>query len=1045
MRKLVFLVAGILSGLISSNAFAQNLGDLLGGILQATQSQAAQEAWSREVEARRYCVDRSVTSNGNDLSGLIRAGILPTDPRLSRVIVNCRRLESSSLRINIPCTVRDERGDSLQSTCNQVFVRNGQTLSERQAVDLFLSNSEINIGETETDSGRSQRLQRFEARQRAQQIAAVRSDIERLVSSPFENITRQARTLLERVQRATAAQVETTLAERDSILRDLQRLQAASSFEEQKQAAVEPIKRIRDRLDRALIADQGVALPAALTEVRALLDKDLVSTLRSSIQIGQRTEPSALNIPSRVGPAFDCDKARNGVGSIICLDDALRRLDLELNQAFYAVRHQQGVDRNSLRDTAGRNAEAMAATCRVPAQGVIPEARQREVIQCVGRELRSQSRQWRDRLQQSGTSEAREEISRTLTAHLRGQALLVAVGALGSDTRVDGVFGVATRSSIADFQTTQGIEASGYLSAMTMARLEQAYAAGGTKDTITEAATVDSSIRTRIAQIETKYAQLLQQVEALKTERDRERSQRRQVLDALTIAREGLRLGLPVTLARDAEKFVAQAEAVGEPPDSNKLAVASTLAASLVPQIENAIMVARATTAKSRFLIDGDDNDVIILVNSTGKAPSVLRNLRGEWDFQPINSQDVAPVICQFGKGFFDVNVNRFLVEALVKQHPRLSRPLNLPAQQCEIRQLAAVDFVVLTRRGLSQETPSQAVALLTAVDSDVLLPLVGLPQRDFKAAQDAELVKAVEIENSIERGGQQGYGFLANRNNSLVVCMVHSGGAEHEAAIRKVEQRVIAEVGASPSYVLTTSEAAFVATRRGQCRLIYAAASDLLELRNGMRRERMDTAFLPIWIAENDLTDQRAQIENARVATLQTDAERARRRLEQDQLNAMRTNESGQVRERKQKELREQNGALARALETTLRDEIKSFVGEKNTSKMTIASKYPSMAKSLAVLQSDAWEILQFETQLQDYGIVGFRGRTIEAAFANSQIRLRNRILGEYKTVCWTTGFIDDKEFSMHREPFNATCETEGAIRDYKRAQGFSSRWVAN
>src|SRR4051794_1265368 len=107
-------------------------------------------------------------------------------------------------------------------------------------------------------------------------------------------------------------------------------------------------------------------------------------------------------------------------------------------------------------------------------------------------------------------------------------------------------------------------------------------------------------------------------------------------------------------------------------------------------------------------------------------------------------------------------------------------------------------------------------------------------------------------------------------------------------------------------------------------------------------------------------------------------------------------------------------------------------------------ARKYPSLARRYEHLKADAWEFMTVETSLFDYGTSEFKDRSLEAAFANSRIRLRNRVVGEYKDLCFTTGFISDTEFGVEREPFGELCESGVAVlARYKQGQKFTSRWV--
>jgi hypothetical protein len=56
----------------------------------------------------------------------------------------------------------------------------------------------------------------------------------------------------------------------------------------------------------------------------------------------------------------------------------------------------------------------------------------------------------------------------------------------------------------------------------------------------------------------------------------------------------------------------------------------------------------------------------------------------------------------------------------------------------------------------------------------------------------------------------------------------------------------------------------------------------------------------------------------------------------------------------------------------------------------------------------------------------------------------MRNRVLGEYKDACFIAGWIVDSEFSMQRDPVDATCDNKQGIADWMAAKGFKSEWIA-
>jgi hypothetical protein len=90
-----------------------------------------------------------------------------------------------------------------------------------------------------------------------------------------------------------------------------------------------------------------------------------------------------------------------------------------------------------------------------------------------------------------------------------------------------------------------------------------------------------------------------------------------------------------------------------------------------------------------------------------------------------------------------------------------------------------------------------------------------------------------------------------------------------------------------------------------------------------------------------------------------------------------------------------------------------------------------------------DRWEVQTFKTDIQDYGVVTWKGRQLEGALVEASMRLRNRILGEYKDVCFLFGRINDQEFNMVREPVVTSCRERIEVEKWKQSFRFQSRWL--
>ena len=83
-------------------------------------------------------------------------------------------------------------------------------------------------------------------------------------------------------------------------------------------------------------------------------------------------------------------------------------------------------------------------------------------------------------------------------------------------------------------------------------------------------------------------------------------------------------------------------------------------------------------------------------------------------------------------------------------------------------------------------------------------------------------------------------------------------------------------------------------------------------------------------------------------------------------------------------------------------------------------------------------------DSALSDYGIAEWKGRVLEAGFAEARLRMQHRDRGEYQDNCYVFGYVLDKEFDRARDAVVVKCNEQAAIERYKLGQRFSSRWIA-
>ena len=989
--------------------------------MAAAQAQAAQEAWHRLPELRRYCAQRAVSRRGASLAQLIQGGVQPNDPRLGEVMGECARFDQVALGAGMRCSVKYEAGWSVQSRCNQVFVRNDgygqrQILDARAAIDLHFNGVPTSLVEIETDAGRQERA---DAQRRLAEVNRLRGELEPFQSSRSPVVRSQAQGLVQRALMTGNPETAPSEAALDALRREQQRL---SVFEQGEIARL-------DALDRAAVAKAIVerklaSAPPALREEAGRLNATF-AILSKPPTPPQAPKPAAKTA-ERLGPPFDCEKAKSPIEHVICADPGLGRLDLEMVQAYYVLRHALPEQRPTMRQEMIDFSRGVVERCRLGDSGAIAPRAIRAAVPCVSGEYRHERDRWRERVGQTLAGFGREEALRPIDEHVALQRQLQTAGYISSDETADGVYGAKTRTAIAALQSAEGLPGDGLMSRATAERLARRAPAAAVELPRIEGATAQ-----RLAALHGQYAALADRIDEAEGRRVREG----QLVAKATEARAYLQSALALPLRDDLRETLAKHLAVLEVQGTTDLpalgrAVAGYEAAK--PVADEALAVTRATTPKNAVLVEGDPLDILVLVNNTGRAPSVIRNLRGELVFEGGRA-----VACQPNGGTLDGAV----AEQVNARLRRYELSLRFPLQRCSTNGLPANDLVVVARGELLKERATAVTALMSAVDAGVLTPLATVTSADVRAAAQADAVRRTEVEADVEKG-RPGYGLIALGGVSGPACLAVTADREaHEVLVRPLLPR--AENGAPPtSIVATSADGAFMSAKRGQCGTIYASSPNLRDLAVGLRRDGLVFRYLAAWITAEEITAAKEAISAGRTRELQQEADRRRQRDDENRLQREKDQDADVVRQRVTAELQKKNGAQARAIEGKLAAEMKAFVEDRTSQ---VAIKYPQVATWYAQMLQDRWELMTVDTQLADYGVAEFKGRSLDTGFARTMVKMRNRVLGEYREQCWMTGFIDDQEFQMAREPFAARCEAaDGPVTTYQTGQRFTSRWLA-
>jgi hypothetical protein len=439
-------------------------------------------------------------------------------------------------------------------------------------------------------------------------------------------------------------------------------------------------------------------------------------------------------------------------------------------------------------------------------------------------------------------------------------------------------------------------------------------------------------------------------------------------------------------------------------------------------------------TEKDRFLLDGGRDDVVLMVNASPKGPHVYRDLKGDLVFD----RDQADV-CLFGGGA-DADLADVVRSALA---PYKLKQISLPQTPCDGDRLDSYD-VVATRRGqfLRQDMPV-ALQLVGSLEAGTLKQLSTLTPAALQTAKATEAVAAEAVAEDVARGTRPGFGFLVVADGVSGLCAVTPQDAEaHQRLIAGHANVLTAAMGAEPIAAPTTADGAFVSAKRGRCGAVYASAADLKTVADGLRRDGTRYRFSSLWFTPVEIQGSSDAIKAERNAAEKQMAERQRQQAEDAKIAAMRAADEAATLSARQAESREQYGPTATAAAARIAAEVNGFTDSPEDQSQAAVHKFPNFAALFRDDLGDRWEKMSENADLADYGVADWKGRSLETVFSRVNIRLKNRILGDYKDRCYVFGQINDTEFDATREHVVLPCNDGADLAAWQTGHGFKSFW---
>jgi hypothetical protein len=443
------------------------------------------------------------------------------------------------------------------------------------------------------------------------------------------------------------------------------------------------------------------------------------------------------------------------------------------------------------------------------------------------------------------------------------------------------------------------------------------------------------------------------------------------------------------------------------------------------------------TTEKTQFLVDGPGDEILVLVNDTGRA-NVIRNLRGDWVFEQGNAN-----LCFAHTVNFD-SFAMLQIKQLVRSNG--ARAVSIVRNPCNLDQLGQYELVAFSRAAFLRSPVAKTI--IDAVEKDQLSKFAVSSEHEIQGNRDQQSVRRLQLENDILNSAAEGYGIISIKNPSSVVCQtVEDNKDAHASLILHNLDWFEVEGKLSPKVAPASVDSAFIFSKRGECGAIYGSAEVLKSLIRSLQRDNDSYSILPLWFSEQDVQNEKKSIEAEQaIAARQREARNQKSRDDQI-LAAIRDKETDKERMERQEKLRQEYGPLARAFEGGIFEEVKAFAESPKDPKQSIGvqQKWRDFFDWYTGKIADEWELVSVDDQLDDYGMVNWKDRVLEAGFVSSHFKLKNRALGEYQDSCFMFGYVLDKEFDVARDTKVVPCEDAQAIQRYKLEKNFTSRWLAS
>ena len=446
-------------------------------------------------------------------------------------------------------------------------------------------------------------------------------------------------------------------------------------------------------------------------------------------------------------------------------------------------------------------------------------------------------------------------------------------------------------------------------------------------------------------------------------------------------------------------------------------------------------------TEKNRFLLDGAQNDLVLMYVAGPSAPHVVKNLRGDIVFD-----QRAANVCIYQRdqaGELGDRITDALKKFAIAQ-------LRIEARPCDAEALLNGDVVAVERGVFLRQDRTYAAGLLKEIEVDHLKPLLVVTESQAEADLQSGDLKRKRLQEDIDRGALDGYALavLPVVQDGPICGALDAGDLDaHVAALSQIADATVARLRQQLALGERSADDVFKDVQRSKCAAIYASASDLQPLLRALSRERITYQLFPDPVLRSQLTAQKQRLADAKASDERSALARQRSAEEAQALQAQRDQDEARTKPAREAALRAKYGKTADAYAAQIASEIKAYVSASGVvapgqAGSSVSRLFPDLAHWYDSTLKDHWELQSINSELADFGTAEWKSRSIEAAVSTVRIRMKSRLLGDYQDRCYVVGELFDHEFSVLRDPVDLPCADNDALASWKQGHSFASLW---